>query len=468
MTAPYDITVIGGGPGGYVAALHAAEQGKRVALIEAKYLGGTCLNWGCIPSKTYLKQAEIIEMIKKARDWGIETGEIKLSIDKMKRRKDEVIHRLRNGISYLLKQGKIDVFYGYGTIEKNHSITIKTKDDVHTIESEKIIVATGSRPVVPSIQGLEQVDYDTSDTIFDMKNIPSSIAIIGGGVIGVEFACIFASLGTEVTVVEMADRIIPNEDADASKTLTKELENKGVSILTGSTVKKVTKVTKENNYSILSVMDGNGETHSLEAQSLLVSVGRKPNTSAVEKLELEKNGPFIHVNEKMETTNKGIYAIGDVIGGYQLAHVASAEGIVAANNAMNVDDQFDDKVIPRCIYTLPEVASVGMTEEEVVNAGISYRTERFELHANGKALSAGEAVGFSKIICDETYGEILGVTLVGAHVTELISEASAFMSLEGTIEEAAKMIHPHPTVSEAFQENASSLFQKLKNQGVLV
>jgi dihydrolipoamide dehydrogenase len=465
MTKLYDIVVIGGGPGGYVAALHAAELGKKVALIEADFLGGTCLNRGCIPSKTLLKHAEVIESIEEARAWGIESGELSFSLDKMKKRKDDVIQKLRGGIAYLLSQGKIDLYEGFGTIEEGKVIRVETKAGETRIQADRIIVATGSTPVVPPIAGLDSAQFDTSDTIFDIPAIPKSVVIIGGGVIGVEFACIFASLQSNVTVIEAADRIIPSEDVDASKVLTKLLKKKGIRFYTST---KVIQVQQSGAQKVVKCTDGKGKELSFEAETLIVSVGRKPNLSAVQQIAIEKEGPFIKVNEKMETNLPGIYAVGDVVGGYQLAHVASAEGIVAATNASGMEEKMGYKVVPRCIYTLPEVASVGLTEDEAKKKGLSVRTERFDHVGNGKALAVGETSGFVKVVYEEKYGEILGVTMVGPHVTEMISEASAFMYLEGTVEEVSKMIHPHPTVSEAFYETAMHIVNKMRNQGVLV
>nr|WP_263324678.1 dihydrolipoyl dehydrogenase [Neobacillus sp. Marseille-Q6967] len=459
MTKSYDIVVVGGGPGGYVAALHAAELGKKTALIEADFLGGTCLNRGCIPSKTYLKHSEIIEQIEKAKDWGIETGSLTLSFSKMKKRKDDVIQRLRGGIGFLLKQGKIDVYNGYGSVLPGGVVKVKTADGDETVKAAKVIVATGSTPAVPPIAGLDSVQFDTSDTIFDIPDIPKSVVIIGGGVIGVEFATIFASLKAQVTVVEAADRIIPTEDAEASKFLTKMLKKKGIKIHTGA---KVQKVQETDGVKTVVCVDAKGKELSLEADTLLVSTGRRPNLSAVAELNLEQNGPFIKVNEKMETSLPNVYAVGDVIGGWQLAHAASAEGVVAANNAAGETDQIDYKVMPRCIYTLPEIASVGLSEDEAKKQGIEVRVEKFDFAGSGKALSAGEPEGFTKIIYEAKYGEIIGVVMAGSHVTEMISEASAFMYLEGTVEEAAKMIHPHPTISETFFEAAVNAVNKMR------
>jgi len=451
MNKTYDIAVIGGGPGGYIAAFQAAENGKKVAIIESDFLGGTCLNRGCIPSKTLLKHAEIIESIEKANNWGIETGTLTFSLQKMKKRKDDVIQRLRNGIAFLMKKGLVDVFEGFGMLEDNNQIKILQEEKDEVIHAEKIIIATGSTPVVPPIPGLNDVHFDTSDTIFELPHIPESITIIGGGVIGVEFACIFASLKSKVTVIEMSDRLVPGEDLEASELLEKVLKKKGVQIFVST---KVEKVKKAGDLKSIVCTDKLGKELTVETESLLISVGRRPNLSAVANQSLQMNGPFIKVNKKMETNLPNVYAVGDVVGGYQLAHVASAEGIVAANNASGKADLIDYKVVPRCIYTLPEIASVGMTEAEALQIGLTVRTEKFDLSGSGKALALGETEGFTKIVYDEKYGEIIGVTMVGPHVTEIISEASAFMFLEGTVDEVAKMIHPHPTVSEAFFEAA--------------
>jgi len=459
LKSSYEIVVIGGGPGGYVAALRAAELGKKTALIEADFLGGTCLNRGCIPSKTYLKHSEIIEQIEKAKDWGIETGSLTFSFDKMKKRKDEVIERLRGGIAFLLKQGKIDVYNGYGSLLAGGRVKVKTESGEETIQADKVIIATGSTPSVPPIPGLDSVQYDTSDTIFDLLDIPKSVIIIGGGVIGVEFATIFASLKTEVTIIEAADRIVPTEDAEASKFLAKLMKKKGIKLHVGA---KVQKVEETSGVKTVVCVDAKGKELSLEAETLLVSTGRRPNLSATKEVSLEQNGPFIQVNDQMETSMTNVFAVGDVIGGWQLAHAASAEGVVAANNAAGVLDRIDYKVMPRCIYTLPEIASVGLSEEEARKQGIEVLTEKFDFAGSGKALSAGEPEGFTKVIFEAKYGEIIGVVMAGAHVTEMISEASAFMYLEGTVEEAAKMIHPHPTISETFFEAAVNAVTKLK------
>lgn len=452
----YNIAVVGGGPGGYVAAIRAAKEGKTVALIEADHLGGTCLNRGCIPSKTLLRHAEVIEDIKAAKNWGIETGELTLSLDKMMARKDQVIKRLRGGIGALLKAGKVDVYQGIGTVQPDKSIIVSGTED-QTIKADSIILATGSAPFVPPIPGTDQVSYHTSDTIFGITQIPESIVIIGGGVIGVEFACIFESLGTKVTVVEMADRLVPMEDPDASAALRKALQKKSISILTET---KVESLAAGRDGNVVNITDPSGNPGELHCSEILIAVGRRPNVSGIADLGLKMNGPFVEVNDYMETSIPGIYAVGDLIGGWQLAHVASAEGTVAALNASGQRTPIDYRVVPRCVYTQPEIASVGLTEEEARKKGYSVKVEVYKHAANGKAMAIDHTDGFVKIIADQKYGEILGVVLVGAHVTEMIATPSAFMHLEGTVEEMANMIYPHPAVSETMMEVAASWLGK--------
>lgn len=450
----YDIVVIGGGPGGYVAAIKAAKLGKKVALVEAKDLGGTCLNRGCIPSKTLLHQGEIIEKIKQAKEWGIETGAVTLSLPKMLVRKNEIIQKLRAGIHFLLKQGKIDVYFGYGKIERDRSVKIKMKEtaEIVSVRTENIIVATGTEPTIPPVPGLAEAVVDTSDTIFELDSIPQSIVIIGGGVIGVEIACIFSSLQVDVTIVEMGKRILPQEDEEAAKVLAKALAAKGVHLLTNTKVTAVLQGDKQK----VEIETSTGDREWLEGERILLAVGRTPNLSAVKELGLGMAGPFLKVDDQMRTSDPSIYAIGDVIGGWQLAHVASAEGLVAAANASGKVEIINRQVIPRCIYTQPEIASVGLTEQEAKEKGYSYKVVKVDLRANGKAMALGETTGFVKMIADPNYGEILGVTMVGPHVTEMIGEPAAFIHLEGTVDELKAMIHPHPTVSEALYEAAAS------------
>lgn len=453
----YEVVVLGGGPGGYVAAIRAAKLGKKVALIEARELGGTCLNRGCIPSKTLLRHAEVIETIEKAKQWGIETGEMTFSLSKMLDRKDAVIQQLRNGISYLLKQGKIDVYQGIGNLEENGKIAVQLAEKKEIIRGEKIILATGSRPLVPAIDGIEEAAYFTSDTIFDIEKIPESMVIIGGGIIGVELACIFASLNVPVSIVEMSDRIVPSEEPEASKALAKALKKKQITILTST---KVVRVEQRDGSQLIHVKSDNGKAQILDTEAILIAVGRSPNTSAFDNLNLEMEGSFVKVDSAMQTSNPSIYAVGDVTGGWQLAHVASAEGVVAAANAAGETETVDYRMVPRCVYTSPEIASVGLTEADAKRQGIDYKVVRVDHAGNGRALAQDEKEGFTKLIAGTKYGEILGVLMVGPHVTEMIAEPSAFIHLEGTVDELASMIHAHPTISESLYEAAASWIGK--------
>ncbi|WP_142828555.1 dihydrolipoyl dehydrogenase [Planococcus soli] len=453
----YEVAVIGGGPAGYVAAIRAAKLGRTVALVEARELGGTCLNRGCIPSKTLLRHAEVIENIEKAKSWGIETGPVTVSMSKMMQRKDEVIQKLRTGIAYLMKQGKIDVLNGYGEVQPDGIIRVDQNGKEETVKADKIILATGSKPIVPPIPGLQEENYHTSDTIFSITDIPASMVIVGGGIIGVEFACIFAALGVPVTIVEMSGRIVPSEDSDAAKVLAKSLKKKGISILAST---KVTAVEHGSGPHLVHTENQKGQKETLQAEMILLSVGRSPNTSAFDSLGLAMNGPFVKVDEYMATSLPNIYAAGDLVGNWQLAHVASAEGLVAAANAAGQKEVIDYHVVPRCVYTSPEIASVGMTEEEAEQKGISYKVVKVDHAGNAKALTLDEKEGFTKLIADTKYGEILGVSMVGPHVTEMIAEPSAYMRLEGTVDELASMIHAHPTVSESLYEAAASWLGK--------
>ncbi|WP_077302148.1 dihydrolipoyl dehydrogenase [Virgibacillus pantothenticus] len=451
----FDVAVIGGGPGGYVAAIRAAKSGFSVALIEARELGGTCLNRGCIPSKTMLKHAELIDQMKKAKSYGITVNDISYSLPEMVQRKNKIVNQLRNGINGLLKQNNITFFHGYGVVQADKTIQIQLANETnYSIQSNHIILATGSKPFVPQIEGVNEVNFDTSDTIFDLKEIPSSLVIVGGGVIGLEIACVFHSLGSKVEIVEMAERILPSEDEAAATFLAEQLKQKGILLHTGTKIiglKKAKKTTVE--------IETKGERIQLQTEQLLISAGRTPNLSGTEELPLQFTNGFIQVDQHMQTSIPGIYAIGDVIGGYQLAHVASHEGLQAVKHILG-EKSASKIAVPRCVYTFPEIASVGMTEEQAKEAGYQVRIKKVDLTGNGKAIASGENQGFMKLIADKQYGEILGVVMVGAHVTEMISQATAFIHLEATVEEIETMIFPHPTASESLFETAAAWLGK--------
>lgn len=444
----YDVTIIGGGPGGYVAALRAASEGLKVALIEASALGGTCLNTGCIPSKTYLKNAEIIEEVRNGKARGISADNVTVSLASLVTYKNRVLKNLNTGIASLLKRKKVDIFKGFGEVQSANEIIIKTEDSTETITTKYMIVATGSKPAIPPIPGLDNVDYYTTDTIFDMQNIPSSLTIIGGGVIGVELAEVFNAFGTNVTIVEASERLIPMEDEEASQLLQTYLEKKGIQVFTNTLLKQVEQHADQK---VLHVQSQN-EMLTLETQQLLMAVGRKPNLSANQAFPLEQDGPFLKVNAHLQTSVPTIYAIGDVIGGYQLAHVASAEGLNCIENILGHVKKMDYSVIPRCIYTNLQIASVGATEVDLKTQQIAYKVTKYPFSALGKSQTLGKSDGFIKLFTDVTYGEILGICLVGHTVTELIGQGSAYMQLEGTVVELAEMVQPHPSLSEIFME----------------
>ncbi|WP_066292433.1 dihydrolipoyl dehydrogenase [Bacillus sp. FJAT-29937] len=456
----YDLVVVGGGPGGYVAAEHAAKEGMSVALIENQYLGGTCLNTGCIPSKTLLRHSEFLDMIEKAKKWGIEVENISLSFEKMMKRKSSVVENLRRGVEFLLQSANVDIYNGLATVHSNYQVIIEKNSTQLEVYGKKIIIATGSKPYIPPIQGVERIKVHTSDSIFDLDYLPKSIVIVGGGIIGVEFACIFSSLNVDVTIIEMGSRIIATEDEEASKLMTRELKKKGITIYTSAKVVEAGEIGSEK---AITVEFENLDRVTVSSEEVLFASGRKPNLAGVERIGLKMNGPFIAVNKHMETSCPNIYAVGDVIGGWQLAHVASAEGIVAAANASGSVKEIDYKVVPRCIYTFPEIASVGVSEKEAKERGYSYRTETLQLRAIGKTLSMDEANGFIKLIADDQYGEILGAVMVGPNVTEIISEVSTAIFLEGTVNELASLIHPHPSVTEGIWEVARKWLERQKS-----
>lgn len=448
----YDIVVVGGGPGGNAAAIRAAQLEKNVAIVEAGHVGGTCLNRGCIPSQTLLAYTKFIRQIEAAKSWGIETGPATLSFEKMAARKDKVIHALRSDAASMLLREKVAFYNGYANVSENKHITVQSGSTKTLLKAKKIIIATGGIPLIPPISGIDQVDIQTSDTIFNIAEMPKSLVIIGGGVMGVEFASIFSSFNTEVTLVEMSKRIVSSEDPDVSRLLENALKKRRVRIITNNEV-----VSMYQNDDIKSVIieAPNGKREQIDCDQVLVAAGRTPNLSAVESLPICMNGQFVHVNSFMETNLVGIYAVGDITGGYQLSHTASVEGITAAEHAAGHSPSIEQKVFPRYIYTSPEIASVGMGEKEVKERGIPYSVQKYPLAANGKAIAMDETEGFIKIIADEKYGKILGGVIAGVNATEILSQSSASMEMERTMAELAKLIQPQPSIGESLFEVAN-------------
>ena len=440
----FDVVVIGGGPAGYVAAIRAAQVGGKVAVVEKSELGGTCLNRGCIPTKTFLKNAEIIEGIEMSSKRGIILENEKFTIDmpKVISLKNEIVKTLTNGVQGLLKSNSIKIFKGVGKINKDKDVVINGEKVLRT---NKIILAGGSKVGSVNIPGIESKRVLTSDDILDLKELPKSLAVIGGGVVGVELGQAYLSFGSEVTVIEMMDRIVPGVDREASETLRKALEKKGMKILTSSKIKEII---DEGDKLRIKLED----KEDVVAEKALLSIGRVPDLEAVGELDLEMERGKIKVDKYMETSVKGVYAPGDINGIKMLAHAAFRMGEVAAENAiLGNHREIKLETTPSAIYTIPEVGMVGLTEEEAkekydINIG------KFAFVGNGRALASGDTTGFVKVIADKKYGEILGVHIVGQSAAEIINEASSLMAMEITVDEVIKTIHGHPTFSEALFE----------------
>ena len=440
----FDVVVIGGGPAGYVAAIRAAQVGGKVAVVEKSELGGTCLNRGCIPTKTFLKNTEIIEGIEMSSKRGIILENEKFTVDmpKVVSLKNEIVKTLTNGVQGLLKSNSIKIFKGVGKINKDKDVVINGEKVLRT---NKIILAGGSKVGSVNIPGIESKRVLTSDDILDLKELPKSLAVIGGGVVGVELGQAYLSFGSEVTVIEMMDRIVPGVDREASETLRKALEKKGMKILTSSKIKEII---DEGDKLRIKLED----KEDVVAEKALLSIGRVPDLEAVGELDLEMERGKIKVDKYMETSMKGVYAPGDINGIKMLAHAAFRMGEVAAENAiLGNHREIKLETTPSAIYTIPEVGMVGLTEEEAkekydINIG------KFAFVGNGRALASGDTTGFVKVIADKKYGEILGVHIVGQSAAEIINEASSLMAMEITVDEVIKTIHGHPTFSEALFE----------------
>lgn len=463
MAQEYDLVILGGGTGGYVAAIRASQLGLKTAIVEKGKLGGTCLHKGCIPSKALLRSAEVYATAKKSEDFGVTTGEVGVNFAKVQERKEKIVEQLHRGVQHLMKQGKIDVYEGLGRIlgpsifspmPGTISVEMNNGEENEMLIPKNVIVATGSRPrTLPGLEADGQYVM-TSDEALVMENLPKSIIIVGGGVIGIEWASMLADFGSQVTVIEYADRIVPTEDKEVSREMQRAMKKKGVKIVTSA---KVLSETLQKGDGVTISADVKGETKEFSAERLLVSVGRQANVEGIglENTEIQLERGFIQTNEYLQTKESHIYGIGDVIGGLQLAHVASHEGIVAVEHIANQNPHpIDYTLVSKCIYSSPEAASVGLTEDEAKEKGHDVKTGKFSFKAIGKALVYGESDGFVKIVADKETNDILGVHMIGPHVTDMISEAGLAKVLDATPWEIAHTIHPHPTLSEAIGEAA--------------
>jgi len=463
MAQEYDLVILGGGTGGYVAAIRASQLGLKTAIVEKGKLGGTCLHKGCIPSKALLRSAEVFATARKSEEFGVTTGEVGINFAKVQERKEKIVEQLHKGVQHLMKQGKIDVYEGLGRIlgpsifspmPGTISVEMNNGEENEMLIPKNVIVATGSRPrTLPGLEADGQYVM-TSDEALVMEDLPKSIIIVGGGVIGIEWASMLADFGTEVTVIEYADRIVPTEDKEVSREMQRAMKKKGVKIVTSA---KVLPDTLQKGDGVVISAELKGEPKEFQAEKILVSVGRQANVEGIglENTEIQLEKGFIQTNEYFQTKESHIYAIGDVIGGLQLAHVASHEGIVAVEHIAGEETHpIDYTLVSKCIYSSPEAASVGLTEDEAKEKGFEVKTGKFSFKAIGKALVYGESDGFVKIVADKATNDILGVHMIGPHVTDMISEAGLAKVLDATPWEVAHTIHPHPTLSEAIGEAA--------------
>ena len=458
MSEKFDVTVIGGGPGGYVCAIRLSQLGLKTACIESRgTLGGTCLNIGCIPSKSLLNLSENFHKAKNFEKLGIETGEIKLNLEKMMKNKDKAVTVLTKGVEFLFKKNKVTYFKGAGSFKNQNQISIINNKEKTTIETKNTIISTGSEPV--SLRGIEfdEEKILSSTGALSISKLPKKMIVVGGGYIGLEMGSVWSRLGTEVQVIEFLDHITPGMDKEISTEFMKILKKQGIKFELKT---KVEKITKSKNGVIIETFNKEGKKNKFEADVVLISVGRRPYTKNLnlEKIgvELDKRGS-IKVNKNFQTNIKNIYAIGDVIEGPMLAHKAEEEGIAVAELISNQSGHVNYDTIPGVVYTSPEVASIGKTEEQLKEKGISYKIGKFPFLANSRAKTIDESEGFVKILADSKTDKVLGVHIIGQHAGEMIAEMSVAMEFGASSEDIARTCHAHPTFSEAIKEAALSV-----------
>ncbi len=444
-----EIVVIGGGPGGYVSAIRAAQLGANVILIEKENLGGTCLNVGCIPTKTLLNAAEIYDKAKKGSKFGI-MADVTVDFKKTQKKKKAITKRLVAGVKGLLASNKVNVIEGSASFIDRKTLKVISKDgSENKINFDKLIIATGSSPTTPNIKGIDNPRCIDTTGALELSEVPKTLAVIGGGIIAIEMADIYSTLGSKVTIVS-EDNILPEMDKDLTKILCDKFSNSGTKIYDNAEVVCI----DEEDSAVVNIKLNTKESEKVYCEKVILSVDRRANTKSLDMdiVGIEHNNGTIKVNNKMETNIPGIYAIGDCNGRMMLAHVASEQGIIAAENAMGENKVFNERTNPICVYTNPEFASVGLTEKEVKAQSIEYLVGNFPLGANGKSLIINGGEGMIKFIIGKEYGEILGVHILGPRATDLIGECALAIGMEATVDEFIDTIHPHPTVSEAIKE----------------
>jgi dihydrolipoamide dehydrogenase len=452
----FDLIVVGGGPGGYVAAIRAAQLGMKVACVEADKLGGVCLNIGCIPTKSLLTSALVVHEVKGAAQHGITTGDVRVDLGPAQERSRKVAAQMNKGVEFLFKKNKVTHVRGWGRLAGEGKVEVESDDAGGTYTADHIIIATGSRPRSLPFLEIDGENIWSSDHALFVQDAPESLAIVGAGAIGIEFADIFDAYGSEVTIIEALDRILPVEDHEVSAQMEKLYKRRGMTIHTGA---RLEKAEVGDDGTTLTFKNAKGEDQTLKVAKVLSAVGRIPNNEDVGLdavgVKLTEKGGFIEIDEWMRTNVEGVYAVGDCAGGQLLAHKASHEGIACVEKiAGEAHHSIDYENVPNCTYCHPEVASVGLTEEQAKERGHDIQVGKFPWVGNGRAVAHGEADGFIKVIRDKKYSEILGAHIVGPHATELIGEFVVGRHLETTAEEMDKAIHPHPTLSEAVAEAA--------------
>ncbi|MFX0201947.1 MAG: dihydrolipoyl dehydrogenase [Candidatus Hodarchaeota archaeon] len=448
----YDIALIGAGPGGYVTAIRAAQMGATVLVIEKEKLGGTCVNWGCIPTKAFLADLKPFYKIKNSP---LYEGREQLfpNLDKMVLRKNQVVETMTKGIEALFRSHGVQLVHGTGYFADSKTIGVIRNDRKEIYGASNIIIATGSKAATLANVNIDGKHILSNEEILNLEEIPRNIIIIGGGVIGVEFATIFNALGSKVTIVEMLPAIIPGGDDEVTFLLNALLQKQGMTILTNT---EVTGISTTMGKVDVKVQDESRKEQQFTTEKVLMAIGRSPYTEGlgIERIGLKMDGPFIGVNARMETNVDGVYAIGDVIGKMMLAHAASAEGIVAVDNIMGKTREMDYRKIPSCVYTIPEMAWIGLYEKEALEKGLDIRVGKFPYQCNSKAVAMGESNGFVKIIADKESGEIFGVHILGEEATDLIGECVLAMHLGATVKNLAEVVKGHPTLSETVMEAA--------------